>query len=642
MAKHTTRRVFEGSWHRVLAAVCLWIIAACNVALADFTFVHASDTHFGVGKNHEIDAEFFREISALDPRPAFVINTGDVCEIGSDEEYDLYREAIKHLQMPIYNAPGNHDVRWNPRGKEGFTLGVGQPLYQSWDHENVHFVTLDSTVLLNHWGHISQKQLDWLAEDLKKVGPEKPVVIAFHHWIGREAIQVDNELALLKVVEPYNVVLWLQGHGHSDIKWSIRGVPAMMQKGLYQGSYSVVTVTDEKMSVRRRSWADQRRRANELVRDKSVPTTQQVEWEDVFTHIPLRPRGKTAIAAATTRPAPAPSSTKRPAWEVNIHGEVQSRIAIDDGRLFVPSMGGDLVAIEVADGREAFRVTTGDSVYSSPHAQDGMVYFGSADHHVYAADAKTGSVKWKQKTGGAVLAGPNVAGGVVCVGSTDTKIYGLDAATGSVRWNVQGHNMYQSKVATDGQHFFVGGWDNRFRCIDAETGREIWALKLGKSARSNVFSAFSPAIASPTVGEGIVYVSTNDGILHGLEIATGKEIWRIDWQKMGYSSPLYRDGKIYCALSDEGKVFCADAKTGSFIWEADAGSVIYDSSFCYGGGNVFIVTVSGTVNAFDAASGKRVWQHKLAPGHVLASPAADDRCVYVGSMNGNITALPVK
>ena len=611
----------------------------CGVARADFTFVHCSDTHFGAGQNHEINAQFFTEISNLDPKPAFVINAGDVCEIGNDDEYELYRQAIRRLTLPIYNAPGNHDVRWNPRGKEGYTRGVSQPLFQSWDYQNVHFITLDSTVLLNHWGHISRRQLDWLAEDLAKIGPDRPVVIGFHHWIGRDKVQVDNEQELLRVVAPYNVVLWLQGHGHSDIQWRINGAAAMMQKGLYQGSYAVVTVTDESLSVRRRSWKDPARRGDELVRDKSIPTTQQLEWEVVFERIPLSRRSRAVDPPPAATPQPA--QDRSPLWEVNIRGEVQSRLALHDGIVYVPSMGNDLVALNSTSGREIFRVRTADSVYSSPHVEDGVVYFGSADHHVYAADARTGAIRWKTKTGGAVLAGPSVARGIVCVGSTDTKVYGLDAADGSIRWTVQGRNMYQSKVATDGQRFFVGGWDNRFRCIDATSGKELWTLRIGKSARSDVFSAYAPAIASPAVGDGKVFVSTNDGILHAIQIDSGQELWRIDWKKMGYSSPLYRDGNVWCALGDEGKVFCADAETGRILWQGDAGSVIYDSSFCFGGGRVFIATVSGVVNAFDARTGVRRWQYRLAPGHVLASPVADDQRVYIGSMNGNVTALAV-
>jgi len=114
---------------------------------------------------------------------------------------------------------------------------------------------------------------------------------------------------------------------------------------------------------------------------------------------------------------------------------------------------------------------------------------------------------------------------------------------------------------------------------------------------------------------------------------------------MGYSSPCYHDGRVYGALSDEGKVFCVDAATGEFKWKADTGSVIYDSSFCYGGkeggGAVSIACVNGTLTNLDAQSGKIVWQYRLGPGHLLGSPVADDEKVYMGSMSGKVVALPI-
>ena len=115
---------------------------------------------------------------------------------------------------------------------------------------------------------------------------------------------------------------------------------------------------------------------------------------------------------------------------------------------------------------------------------------------------------------------------------------------------------------------------------------------------------------------------------------------------MGYSSPLYHEGRVYCGLSDKGKVFCVDAKTGEFKWTADTGSVIYDSSFCYGGdkgggGNVFIGCVNGVLSAINAGSGKIDYQYRMGPGHLLGSPIADDKFVYMGSMSGKVIALPL-
>jgi outer membrane protein assembly factor BamB len=696
--------------NRLIACLILCIFSP--VALGDFAFIHCSDIHIGAGQNAKTDAALFAEMTKLSPRPAFVINTGDVCEYGTDAEYELYRETIKSLgDIPTYPAPGNHDVRWNPRGKEGYTLGTDSPLFQSWDHENVHFVTLDSTVLLEHWGHISQDQLDWLKEDLAKVGPEKPVIIGFHHWIGRETVQIDNERELQQITAPYNVVLWLQGHGHSDIDWSVNGVPATMVKGLYQGSYNVIEVTNDELKISKRFIPDGKNKG-ELVRDKSVPDESlQPVTKPVMT-IPLRKQpapdwsataelkdgeievvarahqgakllyrindakpkelatdsGQAKVRIPTRELAPgnhtitvqANIENKRsyqipievtipgsvaPQWTADIHGAVQSRLVRDGDALYVSSMGNDLIALNAADGKQRWRFKTNGPVFSAAKLSEGVAYFGSADHFIYAVNTSDGSLKWRMQTQGAVLAGPNVAKGIVCVGSADTKIYGLNAADGSIAWTVQGENLFQSVTATDGERFFVGGWDNHFRCIDAATGKLLWDLELGRKQSKTNFSAFAPAITSPAVGDGKVFVSTNDGILHALNISDGSEAWKIDWKKMGYSSPLFHKGKVYCALSDEGKTFCADANTGEILWTCDTGAVIYDSSFCIGGAEgsetVFIGNVNGTLNAIEAKTGKLNWQYRLGGGHFLSTPAAADSHVLVGTMRGIVRVFPV-
>src|SRR5437868_3914637 len=103
-------------------SICLLAIvilcSSARPARADFTFIHASDIHVGAGDNAANDVKCFTEISKLDPRPAFVFVTGDICETGTVPQYEEYRKTIKSLgEVKIYCAPGNHDIRWNPIGK---------------------------------------------------------------------------------------------------------------------------------------------------------------------------------------------------------------------------------------------------------------------------------------------------------------------------------------------------------------------------------------------------------------------------------------------------------------------------------------------------------------------------------------------
>ncbi len=677
------------------AALALFALLGLALPVqADFTFIHMTDVHVGAtdapNSRTAIDASLFREISALNPKPAFVMNTGDVCEIGTDEEYAFHQKAVKeNLTVPYYAAPGNHDVRWNPRGKEGYTLGTKQPLYQSWDYEGVHFVLLDSTVLLQHWGHFDQEQLDWLAKDLKKTGTKKPVIIGFHHPIFREGAQVDNGQALWKVLEPYNVRLFVIGHGHSNIQWNINGVPAIMSQGLYQGSYNVVRVSKDRLEVFRRTEerqdqkrpfltvplarpaAPSRRVDVRVEGGKGVITVPQGDiptdatasysfgngkplpleknatgWTGTFATEEMTPGNTEVIVTVTMADGRAyqiPTPVKlsgtnaiQPAWTVNVGGAVQGKLTRYKNLLLVPSMGGSLVALDAVSGKTKWKVATGGSIFSAPLGIDDVVYFGSADHYVYAVKASDGKLLWKTPTEGAVFGGASKAGNIICIASVDRKIYGLDATTGKVVWTTQGEGMYQSQAITDGERFFVGGWDNFFRCLDVRTGKELWKQKFGRSFY------FAPAIGSPTIGDGKAFVTSNDGILHAVEIATGKLLWESPAHSMGYSGPLYKDGIIYNAsLTGAGNVYAFDAQTGMQKWVVPTGSVIYDSSCAFGGGNLFVGCVDGTFSAVRIADGKVAWQYRLAPGHLLASPATDEQRVYIGSMSGEVSAFPL-
>jgi outer membrane protein assembly factor BamB len=684
-------------WARLPWCWLLMVLLSMHSARADWSFVHITDNHVTAtdkaGSNADKDAAMYREISQLPSRPAFTIGTGDVCEIGTPEEYAIHQKSLQHLTIPHYDAPGNHDVRWNPHGKEGYQVGAKQPLFQSWDHENIHFVLLDSTVLLQHWGHFDKAMLDWLRADLKKVGTSRPIVIGFHHWIGRDDVQVDNEGELLAITAPYNVVLWLQGHGHSDIKWNINGAPAIMAKGLYQGSYHLIEVSADRLRVLRRT-AEKPTPSTEVL---SVPLTRTTppQWNaaarldasrllieatrgdlpadtqltfrvnaDKYAPLPTRGAGwfvqnntdnlkagehqvvvRATLPDGRTYTRVLPISLRRagepsPLWVTPVGGAVQSRLVRNGDSLYVSTMGGDLVCLDTQSGFVRWKYSTNGALFSTPLVVDGTVYFGSADHHVYALDAQRGTLKWKTKTGSAVFSSAALARGVVCIASVDTKIYGMEARSGKVLWMAQGEGMYQSGATTDGTRFFVGGWDNYFRAIDVTSGRELWKQKFGRAFY------FAPAIGSPTVGDGRVYVTSNDGVLHVMDATSGKVLWEVPGPSLGYSGPLLRDGKIYNAsLTGEGRVFSFDAKSGNKLWETPTGGVIYDSSCAWGqtqnGGAVYVGSVNGTFSSLRASDGKLLWQYRLAPGHLLASPATDEKRVFIASQNGSVVALPL-
>lgn len=164
---------------------------------AEFTFLHASDTHLSPQSLPRIRR--LREIVERE-RPAFVLITGDlvrdalrVTEQEARGYYDLLAEELAKFPVPVWTVPGNHEIFGIERhlslvspqhplyGKKMYRHYRG-PNYYSFDWDGLHFVGLDTVDVDELWyyGHLDAAQLAWLAKDLAAVPAGTPVV-TFNH-----------------------------------------------------------------------------------------------------------------------------------------------------------------------------------------------------------------------------------------------------------------------------------------------------------------------------------------------------------------------------------------------------------------------------------------------------------------------------
>jgi len=648
-------------------------------AVRPFSFAYFSDTHVALTRNaHECRA-LLREMAGT-IRPAFAVNGGDVTDYGWKGEYDNYRWVLHGTRFPVHHVPGNHDVRWSPLGMQIYTRYLGPP-YRAFSHGGCRFVLLDTSVPLSHWGHYESAQLRWMEADLRRTGRETPVFVVTHHWVGRDRVMVDNEEALRRVLEPYNVKAILNGHGHQDLLWRWDGMLGTMNKGLYQGSYQRLDVDPDAGEVRlwRRTAEDPVLRPLATVAlapdrgtrplwalgattplDASGPALEYRWNEGPWTPLPAEgppapasvggahvlslrqgeggPQLARVHAVATAPPV------LRPRWERRLTGGVMSHLRLEGGVLYVSAMDGSVSALRAADGSVAWSAMTGGYCHSSPVVADGRVIVGSADGSVYAFDAASGRRIWRRGTGGPVYASAAVAGGTAVIPSGDGTVYGLDVRDGRVRWRFAlppGDTAFaQSPVATDGVRAYVGAWDRHLYALDADSGAEVWRRRCTERS-----FAYSPAIGGPAVGGGWVYVPSNDNVLHAFNAATGEPGWKYTspGDKVGYSSPVLAGDRIYVGcLGAAGEVRCISASDGQEVWMAATGAEIYDSSPAVADGHVAIGSVNGTLSLISAATGEIRARHRLPPGHLLSSPAAADGWIYAASFADVVMGFTVE
>ena len=115
-------------------------------------------------------------------------------------------------------------------------------------------------------------------------------------------------------------------------------------------------------------------------------------------------------------------------------------------------------------------------------------------------------------------------------------------------------------------------------CLEAESGRRYWSFAYDAPYQDRYGAGDGPR-ASPVIGEGRVYVYGITGMLHCLELATGKVIWKKDCRPefdlasafFGCgSTPLLRDHRLILNIgTNDGTCAVAlDPASGKVLWRA--------------------------------------------------------------------------
>ncbi len=141
--------------------------------------------------------------------------------------------------------------------------------------------------------------------------------------------------------------------------------------------------------------------------------------------------------------------TGEPVWSVDVGAPVQGTPASAGGRIFAPTSRGALVALDAADGAEAWRFSLPDTtVRMAPPAADArQVAFGASDGALRLADAATGQIAWTFQVDEVLPSPPLMSPGALLVGGMGEALYGLDRLTGRLVWRGEVDGRIKSALA---------------------------------------------------------------------------------------------------------------------------------------------------------------------------------------------------
>ncbi len=163
--------------------------------------------------------QILREVRTI--HPDFVLSSGDLL-YGNEEPIEAYRtEAdqvaalLKELDVPFFNAPGNHEIAEKPEFLAEYVKRFAAP-YGSFDFGGYRFAAV-CTELLGSKGAVRPDEMSWLDQTLDG---SKPAFVFMHRPIfAREAEPGDGARAtnhdeLAKLFAARRVKSVFQGHDH--------------------------------------------------------------------------------------------------------------------------------------------------------------------------------------------------------------------------------------------------------------------------------------------------------------------------------------------------------------------------------------------------------------------------------------------
>ncbi|QJC35535.1 PQQ-binding-like beta-propeller repeat protein [Enterobacteriaceae endosymbiont of Donacia sparganii] len=209
---------------------------------------------------------------------------------------------------------------------------------------------------------------------------------------------------------------------------------------------------------------------------------------------------------------------------------------------------------------------------TGPVVSGNYLYVGNKQGKIFAINIKKKSIIWTKNVFTEILSSLIIRKNVLLIHSMDNILQGLDKNNGKIIWTVSlGHsNGFSIQGVSTPVLFFdnvLTGSDNgiiSFRIVT--NGSLVWEQNLLRFNNKENFININDIDTQPVIHNGIVYVSSYNGIFMALDLSTGNIIW----EKIYFTHKNFIIHKNIIYLIDlQNRIFALNTDNGNLIWIQD-------------------------------------------------------------------------
>lgn len=237
-------------------------------------------------------------------------------------------------------------------------------------------------------------------------------------------------------------------------------------------------------------------------------------------------------------------------WTYQTDAIISSSANIYKDNVIVGSQDANLYCFDGKTGDIVWKFPAADEIQCTPTIVDGRAFVAGCDGQLHVIDLEKGeeigNVDIQSPSGGT----PAVLGDSVYFGTEQAGFFAIQWEKPELKWNFIDETMsaIRSNPAIVEGHVIYGAANRVVRSLNPKTKEENWATTLKTRIET-----------SPVIVGDRVFVSSRDGRLHALELATGKIVLEKEFEGGFTASPSVGFGRLIIA-SDRGKVYCLGSK----------------------------------------------------------------------------------
>ncbi len=340
------------------------------------------------------------------------------------------------------------------------------------------------------------------------------------------------------------------------------------------------------------------------------------------------------------------------AWRADIgtgssdRGRLTASPIVYQGRVYTLDTRGVISAFSTSGGSRLWRVSLvpenekgNEGFGGGIAAYDGRLFITTGFGVVIALNAASGAVEWTRKIGVPLRSSPTVADGKLYFVSTESRLYAISTVDGVELWTnrgLPGSATLLSNVspAVSGDTLIVPYPSGEIIAYSISTKRTIWSDSVSRTSGGSSLASLSDP-ARPVIDRGIVYAVGHSGRMIATALKTGERLWtkRIRGTQMPWSA-----GDMVYVVDVNGILLALSRKDGSVRWLTELPKTSRWSGPVLAGGRLWLASGGGVVVSVDAKTGNIITQRDLdAP--IFISPIVAAGRMYVLTDKARLHAL---